>query len=202
MALSTSHIIIGQATVQHAFRHVSQRIKGRRDRLSCVFAETAALFAIYLMPCLFFVARIDWVNSRSVAMRVIYLGLAAGSVALLIYLGLAGSVALSKRFSNNALQCTCLVVWSLQDASLGATAEALHSCSCSCFAPPPALAPPAASAPVAPVEPAGLQKPCTAPLLLLLLLNDRAPMPATCSVTCCPIKLNFSGKSKSYNTLK
>ena len=98
----------------------------------------------------------------------------------------------------------CLVVWSLQDASLGATAdsEALH-CPHSCFAPPPALPPPAASAPVAPVEPAGLQKPCTAPLLLLLLLlNDRAPMPATCSVTCCPIKLNFSGKSKSYNTLK
>ena len=60
--------------------------------MSCVFAETAALFAIYLMPCLFFVARIDWVNSRSVAMRVIYLGLAAGSVAL------------SKRFSNKALQ--------------------------------------------------------------------------------------------------
>ena len=59
--------------------------------MSCVFAETAALFAIYLMPCLFFVARIDWVNSRSVAMRV-------------IYLGLAGSVALSKRFSNKALQ--------------------------------------------------------------------------------------------------
>ena len=74
----------------------------------------------------------------------------------------------------------CLVVWSLQDASLGATAdsEALH-CPHSCFAPPPALPPPAASAPVAPVEPAGLQKPCTAPLLLLLL-NDHAPKPATC----------------------
>ena len=41
--------------------------------LSCVFAETAALFAIYLMPCLFFVARIDWMNSGSVAMSVIYL---------------------------------------------------------------------------------------------------------------------------------
>ena len=49
---------------------------------------------------------------------------------------------LSKTLSKKELQCTCLVEWSLQDASLGATAEP-HS-------------------------------------LLLLLLNDRAPMAATC----------------------
>jgi len=35
-----------------------------------VFAETAALFAIYLMPCLFFLACIKWMNNESVAMRV------------------------------------------------------------------------------------------------------------------------------------
>lgn len=46
---------------------------GRDWDLSCVFAKTAALFAIYLMPCLFFVARINWMNSGSVAKRVIYL---------------------------------------------------------------------------------------------------------------------------------
>ena len=37
-----------------------------------VFAETAALFAIYLMPCLFFVACINWKNNGSVAMRVTF----------------------------------------------------------------------------------------------------------------------------------
>lgn len=45
------------------------------DRLEvvfCVFAKTAALFDIYLMPCLFFVACINWMNNGSVAMRVTF----------------------------------------------------------------------------------------------------------------------------------
>ena len=56
--------------------HLGMLFKGSKVEidwdLSCVFAETAALFAIYLMPCLFFVACINWKNSGSVAMRVTF----------------------------------------------------------------------------------------------------------------------------------
>ena len=56
--------------------HLGMLFKGSKVEidwdLSCVFAETAALFAIYLMPCLFFVACINWKNNGSVAMRVTF----------------------------------------------------------------------------------------------------------------------------------
>ena len=69
-----------------------------------VFAETAALFAIYLMPCLFFLACIKWKNNESVTMRV-------------TFQVFKDSTLLEGLASARVLWCA------LQDASLGPTAE-------------------------------------------------------------------------------